>query len=304
MSLSSSSTLRFADGAASPLRLLAYLALALLLMTADTRGGLLRQIRQVAAMAVEPLYWLASAPGRIVASVEQGLRGRNGLLSENAQLRRELLIATAREQRLQAVAAENLRLRALLGGTHGLQLGVRLASIIDVDLDPSRQRVELSLGARDGVQVGQALIDAHGLLGQVVAVTPWHASALLVTDPDHAVPVQVVRTGLRLIAYGTGERDHLEVRNIPQSGDIRAGDQLVTSGIGGHFPAGFPVGVVSAVREDESRLFAIADLKPAAAVDRSHEVLLVWTQAADATIGPPHELPREAQSANDETLPP
>ncbi len=304
MSLSSSSTLRFADGAASPLRLLAYLALALLLMTADTRGGLLRQIRQVAAMAVDPLYWLASAPGRIVASVEQGLRGRNGLLSENTQLRRELLIATAREQRMQAVAAENLRLRALLGGTHGLQLGVRLASIIDVDLDPSRQRVELSLGARDGVQVGQALIDAHGLLGQVVAVTPWHASALLVTDPDHAVPVQVVRTGLRLIAYGTGERDHLEVRDIPQSGDIRAGDQLVTSGIGGHFPAGFPVGVVSAVREDESRLFAIADLKPAAAVDRSHEVLLVWTQAADATIGPPHELPREAQSANDETLPP
>lgn len=297
MSLSTSSTLRFADGAASPLRLLAYLALALLLMTADTRGGWLRQIRQVAAMAVDPLYWLAAAPARVAGSVADALRGRDGLLSENERLRRELLIATAREQRLQAVAGENLRLRALLGGTHGLQLGVRLASIIDVDLDPSRQRVELDLGARDGVQVGQALIDAHGLLGQVIAVTPLHASALLVTDPDHAVPVQVVRTGLRLIAYGTGERDNLEVRDIPQSGDIRVGDQLVTSGIGGHFPAGFPVGTVSSVRQDESRLFAIADLKPAAAVDRTHEVLLVWAQGADATIGPP----RSVENAADET---
>lgn len=288
MSLSSSSTLRFAEGSASPLRLLAYLAVALLLMTADMRGGWLRQIRQVAALAVDPLYWLASTPARLAGFAGDALRGRDGLLSENERLRRDLLVASARAHRLQAVIDENSRLRALLGGTHGLQLGVRLASIIEVDLDPSRQRVELDLGSRDGVQVGQALIDSSGLLGQVIAVTPLHATALLLTDPDSAVPVQVVRTGLRLIAYGTGERDRLEVRDIPQSGDIRAGDHLVTSGIGGHFPAGFPVGAVVAVRQDESRLFAIADLTPAAALDRWHEVLLVWAQPVDSAMGPPN----------------
>jgi rod shape-determining protein MreC len=287
VSLSSSSTLRFADGSASPLRLLAYLAIALMLMTADTRGGWLRQIRQAAAMAVDPLYWLASTPARMFGFAQQVLRSHDGMLAENAQLRRQLLVATAREHRLQAVIDENQRLRALLGGTHGMQLGVRLASIIEVDLDPSRQRVELAVGSREGVQAGQALIDSAGLLGQVVEVTPLHASALLVTDPDHAVPVQVVRTGLRLIAYGTGERDRLEVRDIPQSGDIQVGDKLVTSGIGGHFPAGFPVGSVRAVRQDESRLFAIADLTPAAAVDRSNEVLLVWVQPVEPGIGPP-----------------
>lgn len=289
MSLSTSSTLRFADGSASPLRLLAYLALALMLMTADSKGGWLRQIRQVAATAVEPLYWVAAAPSRAVGYLGDALRSHDGLLRENEQLRRDLLISTAREQRLVAVSDENRRLRALLGGTRGMRLGVRLASIIQVDLDPSRQRVELDLGGRDGVEYGQALIDSAGLLGQVVAVTPLHATALLVTDPDHAVPVQVVRTGLRLIAYGTGERDRLEVRDIPQSGDIKAGDELVTSGIGGHFPAGFPVGTVAAVRQDESRLFAIADLRPAAAIDRSHEVLLVWTQEIDPSTGPASE---------------
>lgn len=290
MSLStSSSTLRFADGSASPLRLLAYLALALLLMTADTRGGLLRQIRQVAATAVEPLYWVAAAPARVIGFFGESLRSHDGLLRENEQLRRDLLITTAREQRLMAVSDENSRLRALLGGTRGMRLGVRLASIIQVDLDPSRQRVEINLGGRDGVQYGQALIDSAGLLGQVVVVTPLHSTALLVTDPDHAVPVQVVRTGLRLIAYGTGERERLEVRDIPQSGDIKVDDVLVTSGIGGHFPAGFPVGTVTAVRQDESRLFVIADLLPAAAVDRSHEVLLVWSQEVDPDTGPASE---------------
>src|SRR3546814_261583 len=168
-----------------------------------------------------------------------------------------------------------------------MQLGVRLATIVDVDLDPSRQQVVLDLGANDGVAVGQAFIDASGLLGQVTAVAPDHATALLVTDPDHAVPVQVVRSGLRVIAYGTGERDRLEVRDIPQSGDIREGDALITSGIGGNFPAGFAVGEVTGLHQDESQLFTVADLRPAAAVARAHQVLLVWAKPAELDVGPP-----------------
>lgn len=287
MALSSPSSLRFSDAQASPLRLLAYMALALALMTADMRGSLLSQVRQQAALLVGPIYWLAAVPSRLLRFTGESLQGRDRLLGENRRLRDELLITQARERRLLALADENRHLRDLLGGTHGMQLGVRLATIIDVDLDPGRQQVVLDLGASDGVAVGQAFIDASGLLGQVTAVAPGHATALLITDPDHAIPVQVVRSGLRVIAYGTGERDRLEVRDIPQSGDIRENDELITSGIGGNFPAGFAVGRVTGLRQDESQLFSVADLAPAAAVARAHQVLLVWAQPATADVGPP-----------------
>lgn len=286
MSLSSNSTLRFSEAQASPLRLLAYIALSLALMTADMRGAWLDQVRQRAALLVEPIYWLASAAPRLLRYVGETAQGHDQLLAENRRLRNELLIARARERRLAVLADENQHLRELLGGTRSMQLGVRLATIVDVDLDPSRQQVVLDLGANDGVRVGQAFIDASGLLGQITAVAPDHATALLVTDPDHAVPVQVVRSGLRVIAYGTGERDRLEVRDIPQSGDIREGDALITSGIGGNFPAGFAVGEVTGLRQDESQLFAVADLRPAAAVARAHQVLLVWAQPAQIDVGP------------------
>lgn len=255
-------------------------------MTADMRGAWLDQVRQRAALLVEPIYWLASAAPRLLRYVGETAQGHDQLLAENRRLRNELLIARARERRLAVLADENQHLRELLGGTRSMQLGVRLATIVDVDLDPSRQQVVLDLGANDGVRVGQAFIDASGLLGQVTAVAPDHATALLVTDPDHAVPVQVVRSGLRVIAYGTGERDRLEVRDIPQSGDIREGDALITSGIGGNFPAGFAVGEVTGLRQDESQLFAVADLRPAAAVARAHQVLLVWAQPAQIDVGP------------------
>jgi rod shape-determining protein MreC len=297
VALSSPSSLRFSDAQASPLRLLAYMTLALALMTADMRGSWLSRVRQQATLLVGPIYWLAAVPSRLLRFTGESLQGRDQLLGENRRLRDELLITQARERRLLALADENRHLRDLLGGTHGMQLGVRLATIIDVDLDPGRQQVVLDLGASDGVAVGQAFIDASGLLGQVTAVAPGHATALLITDPDHAIPVQVVRSGLRVIAYGTGERDRLEVRDIPQSGDIRENDELITSGIGGNFPAGFAVGRVTGLRQDESQLFSVADLAPAAAVARAHQVLLVWAQPATVDIGPPPPPSTQPQSS-------
>jgi len=273
------------------------MTLALALMTADMRGSWLSRVRQQATLLVGPIYWLAAVPSRLLRFTGESLQGRDQLLGENRRLRDELLITQARERRLLALADENRHLRDLLGGTHGMQLGVRLATIIDVDLDPGRQQVVLDLGASDGVAVGQAFIDASGLLGQVTAVAPGHATALLVTDPDHAIPVQVVRSGLRVIAYGTGERDRLEVRDIPQSGDIRENDELITSGIGGNFPAGFAVGRVTGLRQDESQLFSVADLAPAAAVARAHQVLLVWAQPATVDIGPPPPPSTQPQSS-------
>ncbi|KAA2283934.1 rod shape-determining protein MreC [Arenimonas fontis] len=282
---------RLSDSAAGTLPLLAYLAIALVLMVADSRGDFGARARAQMSLAAEPVWWLASAPSRVARALRENFVTRAGLREENLRLRRELELSNARLHRLLAVAEENQRLRELLGGTRGYRLQARLVGILDVDLDPARQRILLDAGERDGVAVGQAMIDAGGVLGQVIEVGPRTATALLLTDPDHAVPVQVARSGLRLIAFGTGRADRLLLPNIPQSADIRVGDRLVTSGIGGRFPAGFPVAVVASVRPDESGLFMLAEARPTARLDRGVEVLLVANTLEGVDDGPPVPAP-------------
>lgn len=278
---------RLSDGAGGTLPLLAYLAIATLLMVADQRGGFGTQARQQLSVLAEPVWWLAAAPGRLADGAGEAIASRSQLQQENEALRRELQINASRLHRLAAVAEENQRLRALLGGTRGYRLNAKLVGITDIDLDPSRQRILLEAGSDDGVVVGQAMIDAGGVLGQVVEVTRHRATALLLTDPEHAIPVQVARSGLRTIAFGTGRTDRLTLPNIPQSADIRTGDLLVTSGIGGRFPAGFPVGTVERLHPDETRLFVVAEARPAARLDRGLEVLLVSNAIDEADVGPP-----------------
>jgi len=260
---------------AGTLRLLAYLALAVAMIVLDHRGGWLAQIRARSEVAVQPLWWLAGLPGRIGDNVRDDTSTRARLSDENRVLRNALLISGARLARLQAAAVENARLRGLLGAGQRGGLDVQLAPILDIDLDPTRQRLVLDAGSRDGVQVGQSVIDAGGLLGQIIAVEAGTATVLLITDPDHAVPVVIARTGVRMVAYGKGRSDRLELANIPLSSDIKAGDSIVTSGLGGRFPAGFPVGTVMALRPDDSRAFLVGDLKPAAQLDRGRDVLLL-----------------------------
>ena len=171
---------------------------------------------------------------------------------------------------------------------------MQLASLVDIDLDPFRHRIVLDAGSRRGVREGRAVIDGEGGVGQVTAVTALNSTAMLISDPSHAIPVQVVRSGLRTIAYGTGSIDRLLLPNIPLSADVRSGDELITSGLGGTFPAGFPVGRITELSPDETRLFVVAQARPSAALDRSGEVLLVWdtTAAGDDgdAIGPPDTL--------------
>jgi rod shape-determining protein MreC len=278
---------RLSDSAGGTLPLLAYLAIATLLMVADQRGGFGAQARQHLSVLAEPVWWLAAAPGRLAEGAGDAIASRSQLQQENEALRRELQVNASRLHRLAAVAEENQRLRALLGGTRGYRLTAQLVGITDIDLDPSRQRILLEAGSNDGVIVGQAMIDAGGVLGQVIETTPHRATALLLTDPEHAIPVQVARSGLRTIAFGTGRTDRLSLPNIPQSADIRVGDRLVTSGIGGRFPAGFPVGTVERLHPDETRLFVVAEARPAARLDRGVEVLLVSNAVDEADVGPP-----------------
>lgn len=258
---------------ASSLRLLAYLALAIVLIILDNRGGWLSQFRAHASVATQPVWWVAGLPGRLGVRVQDDAGTRSRLTSENRNLRNELLIANARVTRLQTAASDNAQLRALLGVAEGRGLDVQLAPILNIDLDPTRQRLVLDAGSGDGVRMGQAVIDAGGLMGQIIEVTPSHSIVLLLTDPDHAVPVMVTRNGVRLIVYGRG--DHLELSDVPLNTDVRAGDLIVSSGLGGRFPAGFPVGTVTALRPDDSRAFLIGELKPAAQLDRGRDVLLL-----------------------------
>jgi rod shape-determining protein MreC len=245
---------------------------------------------------------LASSPARLAETLRESFSSRATLASQNEALREQVLIGNARIHRLEAVQLENQRLRALLGGTRGLRLSVQLANLVDIDLDPFRHRIVLDGGTSRGVRQGLAVIDGRGVAGQVIAVTPTQATAMLISDPSHAIPVQVVRSGLRTIAYGTGEIDRLLLPSIPLSADVRVGDQLITSGLGGTFPAGFPVGTITDLRPDETRLFVVAEAQPAAALDRSGEVLLVWDTSAGSAkeeVGPPDTLMREPRAAAD-----
>ncbi len=265
---------RYGD-AAGTLRLLGWLALAIALIVLDHRGGWLSRMRAQAALAVQPLWRLAALPSEIGAELRSGAATRTQLQRENEVLRNALLVSGARIARLQTAASDNVRLTGMLGAVRREGFDVQLVPILDVDLDPTHQRLVLDAGSRDGVRMGQSAVDAGGLLGQVVAVTPTTSTLLLLTDPDHAVPVLVQRNGIRLVAYGTGRSDRIELANVPISGDVRIGDRVVTSGLGGRFPPGFPVGTVSELRPDESRAFLVGELKPAAQLDRGRNVLLL-----------------------------
>ena len=269
---------------ASTLRLLGYLALAIALILFDHRGNWLDQARSRASVAVQPFWWLAGLPGRVTTRVQDDAATRSRLTEENRNLRNELLIANARLTRLHTAAADNAQLRALLGVAEGRGLDVQLAPILNIDLDPTRQRLVLDAGSRDNVHLGQAVMDAGGLMGQIIEVTPAYSTVLLLTDPDHAVPVTVSRNGVRLVVYGRG--DTLELSDVPLNTDVKVGDVLVTSGLGGRFPAGFPVGTVTSLRPDDSRAFLIGELQPSAQLDRGRDVLLLRSVPAASPVTP------------------
>ncbi len=282
---------------AGTLRLLAYLAVSVALVVLDHRGDWLVQIRGHASVAMQPVWWLAGLPSRLGEGLRDDAATRSRLAEENRHLRNELLLGAARQARLQVEAEENARLRGLLGAAERGGLDVQLAPILDVDLDPTRQRLMLNAGTRNGVRRGQAVIDAGGLVGQVIDATPTTAVVLLLTDPDHAVPVAVARTGVRLIAYGTGRSDRLELRNVPLSSEVRAGDVLITSGLGGRFPPGFPVGTIAALRPDDSRAFLVGDIDAAAQLDRGRDVLLLRGDPGKAAPAAPADAEPGAKAA-------
>ncbi len=247
------------------------------LILADLRFNRLDTTRAVLDTMMSPVYWLADIPSRIGNWTDEHIRSRSQLLEDNERLQRENLVLQGRSQRMASLQAENLRLRALLNSSAILRDDVLVAELIGISPDPVRHQLVLNKGESDGVFVGQPLIDAAGLMGQIVEVSAAVARALLITDATHSVPVQVNRNGVRAIAEGTGLLDSLEIHHVSATTDIQEGDLLVSSGLGGRFPVGYPVAVVSLVERDPGQAFARVLATPSAALDRSRHVLLVFT---------------------------
>lgn len=270
-------------------RFLLLSAVCLSLMILDHRDQHLVRVRQGLSVLVYPVRILVDLPFSGWASLRTNFAAREVLVAENEELKRERLNSEFRLQRLAALETENARLRELLDSQARVGSRALIAEILAVDLDPYRQRFDLNRGLVDGVYVGQALIDAQGVVGQIVRVGPLTSEAVLITDANHAVPVSVNRNGLRTIAMGTGDSGRLRLPYLTNNQDVEVGDLLVSSGLGGVFPSGYPVGRIAEVNLRPDQAFAEVIAEPASALDRDREVLLVWN-AAD-------EVPRASEAA-------
>jgi rod shape-determining protein MreC len=264
------------------------------LMMLDRREQHLVRVRQALSVVVYPVRVAVDLPSRTWHSLRDTLADRDSLIAENRQFRRERLETESRLQRLEALERENARLRELLDSTARVASRSLVAEILAVDLDPYRQRFDLNRGLVDGVFVGQALIDADGVVGQVMRVGPLTSEAVLITDADHAVPVSVNRNGLRTIAVGTGNSGRLRLPYLTNNADITKGDLLISSGLGGVFPAGYPVARVVEITLRPDQAFAEIIAEPVSSLDRDREVLLVWNAPAEA--------PRSAEVASAESV--
>ena len=263
------------------MRALISVLIVLVLITVDLQFNGFSGTRSMLNNLAMPIYWLADTPTRISAWSDTHIRSRTRLLEDNDKLRTENLLLSGRSQQVAALMAENTRLRALLNSTALLRNDVLVAELIGVSPDPARHQMILNKGAVDGVYVGQALIDERGLLGQVVEVSEMSSRVLLITDSTHAIPVQVNRNGVRAIAEGVGLLGSLEIHHVAATTDIEEGDLLVSSGLGGRFPVGYPVAIVSKIVRDPGRAFATVMATPVAELDKSRHVLLVFDARND-----------------------
>lgn len=261
---------------------MACVGLSLVLMFSDFRYQHMDQVRSILTVAVTPLQWAVDLPSRLWSWGATTFSDRNDLLDENALLKEQSLQLSIKNQRMAYLIAENLRLRELLNAQKPYKDSFLLGEVIGLDADAFTHQVLVNRGRNDGVYEGQTVVDALGLMGQVVSVSAYTSRILLTADTAHAVPVLVNRNGFRVIAIGSGDIDALILSHVPDTADVREGDLLVTSGLGGRFPKGYPVAVISKVRHDAGKPFAHVVAKPLAQLERSRYVLMLNPQEAEA----------------------
>ena len=267
----------FMRGPSVTLRTLFLIIASIMIMTADHRWHHLQSLRGVIeSYLIYPLRYMVNLPADFAGWVDESLSSHQRLLDENRELREQQLRAQVSLQKLSILEKENERLRKMLSARPKVGELVLVAELLSIDLDPYRQQVVLNKGRSEEVYLGQPIIDAWGVMGQVIHVGSYSSVAMLISDPSHAIPVQVNRNGLRSTAFGTGHAGLLELRYIPHNAEIEIGDLIVTSGLGARFPPNYPVGRITEIERPAGETFARVVAEPVAHLDRSREVLLVW----------------------------
>lgn len=264
----------FRNGPSRLLFMLLILA-ALILIALDLNSQKFREGRNYVNLIITPLQWLVDMPARLADNVSDVVVSRSSLVAENNRLRTEALVLEQRVLQNAALTAENRRLRALLNARSRVESEVRLAELVGVNPNPFRHEILTNLGSEDGITTGQPALDAGGVMGQVISVAPLISRVMLITDSRAAVPVETVRTGFRSVLLGNGNPESLELDFVPATTDIRVGDLLVTSGLGGRFPEGYPIAEVSEVTRDPGRPFLVIRAVPTARLDKSRHLLLL-----------------------------
>lgn len=274
----------FARGPGLALNFFLLGCLSIALMVMDNATPRFAVARAWAAWALQPLIWVAQAP-QYLAHMGDAFQPRDDMLEENRQLKQHQIELEARLLKLESLEAENERIRALLSSAASLPDRVLISEVMATSQDPYRHQIVLNRGERDGVYKGQALIDANGVMGQVIQVNPSTCVALLITDPDHGIPVEFNRTGLQTIALGRGDGQGLSLPYLAGNADVKVGDLLVSSGLGGRFPVGYPVGRVFELRHAAGENFMEALAYPAAKLNEGRQALLVWSEhSADPVV--------------------
>ena len=284
-------------GGSPGFRFTLYAVLSIVVMYLDQRHGWLDRARYVLQGAAYPIQLAVSSPSAAWRWVHESFEGRDALQAENQRLRAQQRDLELRSMRFEALARENGVLRGLRDALPPVAERWLAAEIVNVQLSSLRQRVLINRGTTNGVFKGQAVLDDQGLVGQTTHIGPWSAEVILITDPEHGVPVQIERTGLRTIAVGTGDTTFLALPYLPANADIKAGDLLVTSGLGGVFPAGYPVARVTEVHRDAIQPLAQVRAAPLASIDTDRELALVWFRA-DHPAAPIPEATGDLQVGN------
>lgn len=270
-------------------------------MFADNRFGYLDRVRYGLGYATTPIYWVADIPTRVSLWFDDVFVSRTDLLEENGILREELLVAQRELQLLESLASENSRLLSLNEATGGIQGEVLPAEIINLSPDPFSKRVLVNKGSVDNVFLGQPVLDANGLMGQIDEVLPFTSWALLITDPLHLTPVEVNRNGERALARGSRvTANELELEFVTQTQDMQAGDRLVSSGMGQVYPKNYPVAEIISVYTDPGLGFATVRARPLAQIASTRHVMLVFQTGKDQLDD---TTPRTEELVSDELIP-
>ncbi len=287
----------FTRGPSATFRMAVLVIASIILMTVDHRWQSLEVVRSTLSSIIYPLQYTIDLPIRLYYWSDEVFSSRQTLLEKNRQFAARHLENRVQLQKLDIIEKENERLRELLSATSKTTERLLISEIINVDVDPYRQLIILNKGSLDDVYRGQPIIDAHGIMGQIVHVSPLSSTAMLITDVSHALPVQIDRTGLRTNAFGTGKMEQLNLRYLPHNVDIREGDTLITSGLGGVFPPNYPVARITKVERPAGDPFANIIARPLAQLDKSREVLLVWRdippEKMESTVAPDEKQPTD-----------